>query len=123
MAQATHRELYKANNVGALERQTAIRARNDIKSVSGDVANLPTFPVVVAEWDRNAREIVRVALDKYNGRLTINARVWYRDGDVVKPSKAGLTLAVKHLPGLADAVAKALERARELGLVDDGGEQ
>lgn len=59
----------------------------------------------------------------YNGKHTINVRVWYRDDDEVKPSKSGITLAVKHLPALADAVAKALDRARELGLVDDGGEQ
>lgn len=39
----------------------------------------PAFPIIIAEWDRNSREIIRVALDRYKGRLTINARVWYRD--------------------------------------------
>jgi hypothetical protein len=83
----------------------------------------PEFPIIVAEWDRNSREVVRVALDHYNGRHTINARVWYHDGDgALKPGRTGITLAVKHLPALADAVAKALDAARHLGLVNDGGE-
>jgi hypothetical protein len=50
-------------------------------------------------------------------------RTWYRDGDTLKPSKSGITLAVKHLPALADALARSLDAARELGLLDDGGEQ
>ena len=74
---------------------------------------------VVAEWDRNARERIRVELGQYNGRDTINARVWYWDDDVLKPGRAGLTLATKHLPALADAMAKALAKARELGLIED----
>jgi len=85
--------------------------------------NATVFPVVISEWDRNSREVVRVALDKYNGRHTINARVWYRDGDQIKPGKAGIALGVKHLPALADALGKALVQACELGLLDDGGAQ
>jgi hypothetical protein len=78
-----------------------------------------SFPIVIAEWERNAREIVRVALDHYNGRHTINVRVWYRDGDELKPSRSGITLAVKHLPALADALSKAFVAAAQLGLVYD----
>ena len=92
----------------------------------GNNSSLPNrdLPVVIAEWDRNAREIVRVALDHYQGRHTIDVRTWFRDGDdQVKPSRSGITLAVKHLPALADALGKALIAARELGLLDAGGEQ
>jgi hypothetical protein len=89
------------------------------------------FPLVIAEWDRNAREVIRVALDHYRGRHTIDIRVWYHADDVLKleksvlkPGKTGITLAVKHLGAMADAMAKALDEARELGLlVDDGGAQ
>jgi hypothetical protein len=63
---------------------------------------------------------VRVALDLYNGRHTINARVWYRDGDTLKPGKSGITLSIKHLPALAEGLGRALARAQELGLLDDG---
>jgi hypothetical protein len=62
------------------------------------------FPITIAEWDRNSREIVRVALDQYNGH-------------------SGVTLAVQHLPALADAIGKALARAIKLGLVAEGGGQ
>ncbi len=55
---------------------------------------------MIAEWDRNSREVIRVALDKYNGRHTIiNARVWYRDGGEFKPGKAGMTLALSTFQG------------------------
>lgn len=81
------------------------------------------FPIIIAEWDRNGREVVRVALDSYQGRTTINARVWFHDGDgSLKPTKTGITLAVKHLPALAEALANAENRARELGLIDGGAE-
>lgn len=81
----------------------------------------PDFPIILAEWDRNAREVVRVALDCYNGRPTINARVWYRADDGLQPSKSGITLTIKHLPALAEALAKAELHARELGLIEEGG--
>jgi hypothetical protein len=81
------------------------------------------FPIVIAEWERNSREVILVALDLYNGRHTVNARVWYREGDELKPSRSGLTLTVKHLPALAEAIGKALDAARELGLLTDGGAQ
>jgi|SRR5450759_5497308 hypothetical protein len=101
---------------------TALReVRDDPENVT---AATIVFPLVIAEWDRNAREVIRVALDHYQGRHTVNFRVWYHDGDVLKPGKSGITLSVKHLPAMADAMAKALDEARELGLlVDDGGAQ
>ncbi len=111
--------------VNDLDKQTPLRAGLEGKGLSGAVANLPAFPLIIAEWDRNAREVVRVALDQYQGRHTVNARVWWRDADgVLKPSKSGITLSLKHLPALAEALGKALERANELGLiVEQGGEQ
>jgi len=81
------------------------------------------FPIVVAQWARNARDVVRVALKLYLGKHTINARVWYRNGAALKPSESGITLAVKHLPALAEAMGKALDGARDLGLLTERGEQ
>jgi hypothetical protein len=112
--------LPRANKSNGLDCQTDTTAPIEAKGVSGAVANLP---VVIAEWPRNSREVVRVELHEFNGRAVVGARVWYRDGDQIKPAKMGLTLSVKHLAPLAGAMGKALERAIELGLVDDGGEQ
>jgi hypothetical protein len=76
------------------------------------------LPIIVAEWDRNSREIIRLSLDRYNGRDTIDIRAWWRDSDgSLKPSRGGLTLAVNHLPALAAGLADALRRARALGLI------
>ena len=84
---------------------------------------LHDFPVIVAEWDRNKREVVRVALDIYNGHHTINIRVWYRDGDHLRPSKSGITLGLKHLAPIASALNNARDLANHLGMMIDGGEQ
>jgi hypothetical protein len=116
-------DLPRANSNKGLDYQIPPSARNEPKRVFGAVANLPAFPLVIAEWDRNSREVIRIALDKYNGRLTVNARVWYHDGATLKPGKSGMTLAITHLPALADALGKALEQARDLGLIEAGGEQ
>jgi hypothetical protein len=76
---------------------------------------------VIAEWESNSSKSCEFALDQYNGRHTINGRVWYHDDDdVLKPGKTGITLALKHLPALADAMGKALATARDLG-PDRGG--
>jgi hypothetical protein len=81
------------------------------------------FPIIIAEWARNSREVVRVALDQYNGRHTVNARVWYRDADDdLRPGKSGLALSIKHLPALADALQKAMREASTKGLLEFGGE-
>jgi hypothetical protein len=77
------------------------------------------FPIVIAEWPCKRGEIVRVALDQYNGLFTVNLRVWWRDSDgIFKPGRRGLTLAVQHLPALAGGFANALDRARVFGLIE-----
>lgn len=77
-----------------------------------------TPPLVIAEFDRNSRERIRITLDRYGGRDTIDIRCWYRDGDQWKPTKQGVTTQVGNLPTLAAGLAAALARAVELGLVE-----
>lgn len=80
-----------------------------------------TFPIVIAEWLRNSREVVRVELAEYQGRHVIAVRTWYRsviDGGL-KPGRSGITLSIKHLPEMAGAVSKALARATALGLIGE----
>jgi hypothetical protein len=88
--------------INDIDRQTDRSARTDNKRVSGAAANCPapSFPIVIAEWPRNDREIVRIALDRFNGRFTI---------------------AVKHVPALANGLAEALRRARTYGLIEAVG--
>jgi hypothetical protein len=78
------------------------------------------LPITVAEWSRNSRETLRVRLDCYNGQTIIDCRSWWTDQNgELRPGKSGLTLAVRHLPDLADALAKALAHARSTGLLMD----
>ena len=74
-------------------------------------------PLVIAAWPRNTRETMRVRLDVYQGNPVVDLRAWYPAPDgTLKPGKSGLTIGVKHLPALADALAAALAEARKRGL-------
>jgi hypothetical protein len=78
------------------------------------------LPVTLAEWKRNSRETLRVRLDRFNGQTIIDCRSWWSDANgELRPGKSGLTLAVRHLPELADAVSAALAHARITGLLVD----
>jgi Transcriptional Coactivator p15 (PC4) len=85
------------------------------------ITNKIAEPIVVAEWWKNRRgESVRLVLNTYEGRNVVDLRTWYTADGKLKPGK-GFAAEVKHLPRLADAIAKAEAKARELGLV--GGEE
>lgn len=90
----------------------------------------PFAPVEVAKFWRNRRgEAVIVQLREYEGRILLDARVYFTNSDgKLKPTAKGLSLAVLRLPELAAAIEKAHRKAQELGLlgraqqgaVDDG---
>ena len=74
--------------------------------------------IIIAEWRKNTREILRVRFDNYKGNAVICIRVWYADKDgILKPGRGGLTVSVRHLPALASALAKALEMANAAGFL------
>jgi len=82
-------------------------------------STVTTYPIVVAEWPRNNREIIRVALDQYQGRQVIDDRAWCCDEQGKwRPGHSGLTLSLKYLRPLADGLGAAYRRARTLGLVE-----
>lgn len=70
-----------------------------------------TAEVIIAEWRKNRREMLRVRLDTYQGRAIVDCRCWYDDGGTLKPGRAGLTLSTRHLPQFAEALTKAMEVA------------
>ena len=74
---------------------------------------------IISEWPINARELLRVRLDVYQGRDIVDLRRWYSTGGGnYLPGRGGLTIAVRHLPALAEAVQRALADASAAGLVD-----
>ena len=109
------------NEIKDIDRQPDLTARTDNKGRVGTVANLPeiAYPVVVAEWARNSRESIRIALDQYQGCEIVDARAWWRDDEGLwRPGRSGLTLSVKRLPALTEGLINALRRARALGIVE-----
>lgn len=82
-------------------------------------------PVIVSEFWANRRgESVRISLREYEGIALVDVRRHYtaKDG-VLRPTKKGLSIAIRRLPDLNAALAKAEQKARELGLIKPAGEQ
>ncbi|CAN1517540.1 Transcriptional coactivator p15 (PC4) [Rhabdaerophilaceae bacterium] len=76
-------------------------------------------PVIVAEFQRNARERVRIVLDCFQGNAVVSIRVWYAlPNGSFRPGRDGITLSVKHLASLADGYCEAYRLACEHGLID-----
>jgi hypothetical protein len=53
---------------------------------------------------KNAREEIRVSVDEFKGHRLCNLRVWYLDGDELRPGKQGLALRLELVPQLIDAL-------------------
>lgn len=79
-----------------------------------------TSETIIAEWQKNSRETLRVRLDEYQGQPVICCRAWYADKDGnVRPGRGGLTVGVRHLPQLAKALDDALNAAKAFGLLEN----
>jgi hypothetical protein len=80
-----------------------------------------TEPIVVAEfWCNRRGEAVRVQLKEFNGHPLVDVRKFFTDDDgCLVPTKKGLAIAIARLPDLARAIAKAVHKARELGLLGE----
>jgi Transcriptional Coactivator p15 (PC4) len=86
----------------------------------------PTLPepVEVAKfWKNRKGDAVIVTLKEYGGKIIVDVRSNFttKDGKF-HPTSKGLALVVLRLPELAAAVNKALAKAKELGLLDDGAD-
>jgi hypothetical protein len=96
------------------------------EALNSVVAKSPTETELIAEWSLNARgDRLRVAIDFYHGKPILNCRRWWlgNDGEL-RPRKAGVSLSVKHLPRLIEALQSAQRRAIERRLLrpnEDGG--
>jgi len=79
-------------------------------------------PVEIAKFwkNRQRRDAIVVSLSSWEGRNLISVRTHTtsQDGKMLPTSK-GVTLVIARLPELAAGIAKALARAREMGLLDD----
>ena len=65
---------------------------------------------LIAEFQKNALETVRVSLREYKGHRLIDFRVYYRDdNDELRPTRKGVSLSV----GLFDELKAATEKLEE----------
>jgi hypothetical protein len=75
---------------------------------------------VIREWPKNVRETLRVALDEFHGKSTIDVRCWYwTEAGELRPGRQGLTVSTRHLPALARALTEAAKAAEAAGLIDE----
>ena len=81
-------------------------------------------PVTIAEWWKNRRgESIRVTLSTYQGCNICDVRTYCSTEGKLKPTTKGIACDMKHIAKLKGALAKAEAKARELHLLDDGGDQ
>jgi Transcriptional Coactivator p15 (PC4) len=84
-----------------------------------------TLAEPIAKFWKSARDRtkhVRVELSEYEGHPLVNIRIWQTGTDGIdRPTKQGIALAIRKLPELASALAKAETRSRELGLLGERG--
>jgi hypothetical protein len=75
-------------------------------------------PIIIAQWELNSRESLRVELHEFKGVQIIGIRKWFPAANgAMAPGKDGINLNLKHLPRLAAAVNDALSKALEDGLI------
>jgi hypothetical protein len=78
-------------------------------------------PVVVDRFFANRRkDVINTTLQTFKGHALLDVRkhVQNREGKTVPTSK-GITMKVTRLLDLQKAIAKAVDKARELGLLDE----
>jgi hypothetical protein len=73
---------------------------------------------VVATFEKNSREEVRMSVDVFRGRKIINIRVYYRsESGGWLPGKQGVAISADRYRDLAEAILKLGEKLRADGLL------
>jgi Transcriptional Coactivator p15 (PC4) len=79
-------------------------------------------PVWSAEFPLNQRNFLRVEIIYLKDSPVLSLRCWFRPADgPARPTKRGITFAIRHLPSAARHLNQALGQARAAGLLSDGG--
>ena len=78
----------------------------------------PNDDVIVAQFEKNKKEEVRVSVGSFHGRQIINMRVYFKDDDGSwKPGKQGIALSVERYKDLAGAIVQVGEHLKGKGLL------
>jgi hypothetical protein len=81
-------------------------------------------PIEIHKMSRDRRGNALVfSLKSYEGRAFFDLRTYYTDQDgIFKPTAKGITASPSKLPEIFKAIVKAVDRARELGLIEEDGQ-
>ena len=89
----------------------------EVINIQGRASN--GLPIIIAEWQKNSREVLRVRLDEFKGQPVICCRAWYSGADGnMKPGRGGLTVSIRHLPQILIAMSDAYKIALQSGLLE-----
>ena len=79
---------------------------------------MPDTSQVVATFDKNSKEEVRVSIDEYHGKKLVHMRVFYRaDDGEFRPGNKGLAISVDLYRALAGAIAAVGDELTKQGLL------
>ena len=83
-----------------------------------ETQNEPKEEVLVAQFEKNKKEEVRLSVGNFHGRKIISVRVFYKDDDGTwKPGKQGLAITVERYKDFAGAILQVGEHLKEKGLL------
>ena len=83
-----------------------------------DASSESDHDVLVAQFEKNKKEEVRLSVGTFHGRKIINIRVYYKDDDGTwKPGKQGLALSVERYKDLAGAILQVGEYLKAHGMI------
>jgi transcriptional coactivator p15 (PC4) len=74
--------------------------------------------IVVAQFEKNKKQEVRLSVENFHGKKLINIRVFYKDDDGAwKPGKQGLALSVDRYKDLAASILEVGQHLKTEGLI------
>jgi len=74
---------------------------------------------LIAQFEKNATEVVRVSLTEYRGRKLVDVRVYYSDDEgQYRPTKKGVSLSVEVYPDFKRALLELEKILLERDLIN-----
>ena len=78
---------------------------------------------LICQIEKNSREEIRVQLREFKGHQLLDIRTFYftSEGGEPKPSPKGVSVAIRLLPQLKEAILEAEKLLKEHGVISEDG--
>jgi len=78
---------------------------------------------LICQIEKNSREEIRVQLREFKGHQLLDIRTFYftSEGGEPKPSPKGVSVAIRLLPQLKEAILEAENVLKEAGVISEDG--